>query len=297
MNRILLSLAAVAAIGATTRLAAADNWTASAPATANRFEPDLVAREDTEESMLSVSPDGSEIFWGVSRLWFPMTRVSEIWSAKREGGRWGAAARVPFSVGFSDGDPFLSYDGRQLFFISMRPRKDFDLYVINRGAGACARPRNLGAAVNSPHDELYPSMAADGTLYFASERSGEWRIYRSKRAADGSHGAAELLPGPVNRTGVWSFNPFITSDGRTLLFTSLGAKGGAGKGDIWVSRMEASGEFGTPRNLGPSVNSAEEEFHPTLSPDKRALFFIRRNTSGANGNADIYWMRTDGLGL
>jgi Tol biopolymer transport system component len=294
-----LSLAAAGSLAAQGPVS--KKWTAAAPAVAERFEPELVARGDTEESMLSVSPDGSQIFWGVSRLWFPMTRMSEIWTAKRENGRWLDASRAPFSIGFSDGDPFVSYDGKQIFFVSMRPvgppRKDFDLYVVDRGADGTASPKNLGPAVNSPQDEFYPSVAGDGTLYFASERSGEWKIYRSRRAADGSYGAAELLPGAVNQTGPWSFNPFITKDGKTLLFTSLNAKGGAGKGDIWVATAEPSGAFGAVRNLGPSVNTAEEEFHPTLSPDKRALFFIRRNTSRAGGNADVYWMRTDKLGL
>jgi hypothetical protein len=279
----------------------ADNWTASAPMTAQRFEPETVARADTEESMLTISPDMSEIYWGVSRFWFPMTRVSEIWTARRQGNGWGKAKRAPFSIGFSDGDPFVSYDGTQLFFASIRPvgppRKDFDLYVVDRMADGKATPRNLGPAVNSPVDELYPSVAADGTIYFASERSGEFKIYRSKRSADGSYGAAEALPAPVNQAGLWSFNPFISKDGRTLLFTALNREGGSGKGDIWIATRGTAGEFGTVRNLGPRVNTAEEEFHPTLSPDGRALFFIRRNTSSAAGNADVYWISTAQLGL
>jgi hypothetical protein len=44
------------------------------------------------------------------------------------------------------------------------------------------------------------------------------------------------------------------------------------------------------------VNTAQDEFHPTLSPDGRALFFIRR-ASGPDANADIYWVSTAALGL
>jgi Tol biopolymer transport system component len=251
--------------------------------------------------MMTLVPDGSAIFWGVSRQWFPMSRVSEIWTARRKGNGW-AAERAPFSLGYSDGDPFVSYDGQRIFFVSVRPvngppRKDFDLYVVDRtAAGAYGKPRHLGASVNSPEDELYPTVAGDGTLYFGSDRSGTWRIYRARRAADGSYGAPELLPEPVNVAGTWSFNPFIAEDGKTLIFTALNRKGGAGKGDIWVADMGTSTEFRTVRNLGPTVNTAEEEFHPTLSPDKKALFFVRRG-SGPGANADIHWMRTDGLGF
>jgi Tol biopolymer transport system component len=224
--------------------------------------------------------------------------VSEIWTARRAGSSW-KAKRADFSTGFSDGDPFVSHDGKQIFFASVRPvgrpRKDFDIYVVDRTATGYGAARNLGGAINSPEDELYPSMAGDGTLYFASERSGTWKTYRAKRAADGSYPTAELLPETVNSPGAWNFNPYISKDGRTLIFTSQ-RKGGAGKGDIWVAKMGASGEFEAARNLGAAVNTSEDEFHATLSPDKRALFFVRR-ASSPGANADLYWISTKSLGL
>jgi Tol biopolymer transport system component len=138
-------------------------------------------------------------------------------------------------------------------------------------------------------------MAGDGTLYFASDRSGTWKTYEAKRAADGTYPTAELLPATVNAEGSWNFNPFISQDGKTLIFTSQ-RKGGAGKGDIWVAKKGPSGEFETARNLGPRINTAEDEFHATLSPDKRALFFVRR-TGVPGAKADLFWLSTEGLGL
>jgi hypothetical protein len=60
--------------------------------------------------------------------------------------------------------------------------------------------------------------------------------------------------------------------------------------------MGASGEFEEARNLGPRINTPDDEFHATLSPDKRALFFVRR-TSTPDANADLYWVSTEGMGL
>jgi hypothetical protein len=95
-----------------------------------------------------------------------MSRVSEIWTARRRAEGWTAGERAPFSTGFSDGDPFVSPDGRKLFFVSMRPvrgpRKDFDLYVTERGEQGWGPARNLGADGHSADDEFYPSVAADG---------------------------------------------------------------------------------------------------------------------------------------
>ena len=276
-------------------------WTAQAPSVAERFEPTVVARPNTEESMLTVGPGGSEIFWGVSRVWFPLSRVSEIWTARRTSQGWSAGERAPFSFGYSDGDPFVSADGQRVYFVSVRPvrapRRDFDVYVVERTANGWGPARNLGPNVNSPEDELYPSVAADGTIYFASERSGTWHIWRARLQSDGSYGRAEEVPAPVNLPNLWTFNPFISSDGRTLVFTGLNRPGGTGKGDIWIARADAAGVFGSVRNAGPAVNTSEEEFHPTISPDSRALFFVRRNTSRPDGNADVFWIRTEAVGL
>ncbi len=293
-----LTILAALLVPASSLSAQAPTWTASAPAVAAKFQPRIVARPDTEESMMTLSPDASEIFWGVSREWFPLSRVSEIWTARRRGHSW-RAKRADFSTGFSDGDPFVSHDGKQIFFVSVRPvgrpRKDFDIYVVDQTASGFGAARNLGGAVNSPEDELYPSMAAYGTLYFASDRSGTWKTYRARRAADGTYPNAELLPATVNAEGSWNFNPFISADGTTLIFTSQ-RRGGAGKGDIWVAKMEPSGGFGPARNLGPRINSAEDEFHATLSPDGRALFFVRR-TGDPDASADLYWISTAALRL
>jgi Tol biopolymer transport system component len=283
------------------QIAYAKNWTEAAPAEATRFAPGVVARADTEESMITVSPNGREIFWGVSEMWFPMSRVSEIWTARYRNGKWTRRQRVSFSTGYSDGDPFISYDGRQIFFASLRPvggpRKDFELFVVDRTATGYGSPRHVGRTVSSPQDELYPSVAADGTLYFGSERSGVWGIYRARKNPDGKYGEPELLPAPVNVTGSWSFNPFISRDGRTLLFTSLNRPGGLGQGDIWHAALGASGEVISVKNLGPLVNSANDDFHPTLSPDGRALFFMRRDHGSKTPNADAFWISTAKLGL
>ena len=91
--------------------------------------------------------------------------------------------------------------------------------------------------------------------------------------------------------------PYISRDGRTLLFTSLNRPGGHGLGDIWHASLGSSGEVISVKNLGPSVNSASDDFHPTLSPDGRPLFYMRRDHGSKTPNADAYWIRTNGLGL
>ena len=271
------------------------SWTASAPERVEPFLPGIVSGPATEESMVNSTPDGRTLYWGASRLWFAVTRVAEIRTSTLGPDGWSPARTAPFSRGFSDSDPFPTRDGLGVFMSSMRPvdgspRRDFDIWFVPRAGDAFGPARNLGSAVNSPDDELYATAANDGTLYFGSNRTGLWRIYRAHRQADGSYAQAEPLPEPVNLSGIWSFNPFISADGRLLIFTSLNRPGGYGKGDLWIARAGSDGRFGQPVNLGPTINTAEEEFHATLTPDERALIFVRRNTSRADGNAEAMWV-------
>ncbi|QNM82265.1 PD40 domain-containing protein [Sphingomonas sabuli] len=276
--------------------AASPSWLADAPREPEKFLPSIVARPDTEESMLTLSSAG-DIYWGVSRKWFPMSRVSEIWTARQVGGEW-KSERAAFSAGYSDVDSFVTGDGKTVFFVSMRPapapRQDFDLYVVDRTDAGFGKARNLGPGVNSPQDDLFPSVADDGTLYYGSFKSGVPHIYRARRLPNGDYGPAESVGEPVNLPNLWSFNPFISPDGKTLVFTAFNRPGGMGKGDIWVATMQPDGTFGDVRNLGSKINTADDEFHPTLSPDRSAFFFIRRGSDAA-ANADIYWMSAKGL--
>jgi hypothetical protein len=70
---------------------------------------------------------------------------------------------------------------------------------------------------------------------------------------------------PDNPTASWNFNPEISPDGTILFFTSLRAAG-HGFGDLHVAFRQCDG-WSEPRNLGPPVNTADDEYHPTLSPD------------------------------
>src|SRR5262249_58190426 len=136
-----------------------------------------------------------------------MKRVMWILVSRLRDGAWTKPEIAPFSGRYSDIDPTLSPDGKQLFFASTRPtegtepRKDFDLWVVERQGTGWGEPRNLGAPVNSSGSESTTSVTADGTLYFASAgrdggRAGR-RPFRSKLGA-GRYRAPHPLPPPLH---------------------------------------------------------------------------------------------------
>lgn len=278
-------------------------------AAAELFAPATIS-DGREQWRITFTPDGRTAYFAAGDGFFPVTRQATIYLSHRRGPEWSPPEVAPFSGVYSDMDPFVSPDGQRLYFSSIRPvggvmPVDLDLWMVERGPHGWSEPVHLGPEVNSPADELYASASADGTLYFASgplfpEPGRHWDIYSAARDRDGFRPREALGPG-VNRApaglageglqDAWEFNPEISADGRTLLFTSL-RPGGYGWGDLYVSHR-VDGEWTPARNLGPPVNTAADEYHPTLSRDGRDLYFLRR----AGEAGDFYVIGTEHLGL
>ncbi|HEU0301094.1 MAG TPA: hypothetical protein VFR37_16640 [Longimicrobium sp.] len=276
--------------------------------TAQVFAPGVIS-DAREQWRITFTPDGGTAYFTTSDFFFPITRQATIYLSHLQDGDWTTPQVAPFSGTYSDIDPFLSPDGERLYFSSIRPVDgvmygDIDLWMVERTPDGWSEPIHLGPEVNSPGaDELYPSASADGTLYFASgpffpQPGQHFDIYSAQRDGDGFAPRQPLGAG-VNTTPVaggglqdaWEFNPEISVDGRTLVFTSL-RPGGYGLGDLYVSHLQ-QGEWSAAGNLGPLVNTAADEYHPTLSRNRQDLYFVRR-AFPVRGN--FYHIPTGALG-
>ncbi len=73
----------------------------------------------------------------------------------------------------------------------------------------------------------------------------------------------------------WDGAPSISADSLTLFFDSF-RSGVIGGQDLFVTtRTTKDDEWGEPVNLGPIVNSGNNEWTPSISADGLALFFVR----------------------
>jgi hypothetical protein len=97
--------------------------------------------------------------------------------------------------------------------------------------------------------------------------------------------------GPVVNSTFADFDPFISKDGLSLYFAAGRGRGGFGQRDLWVSRRASrNAPWGSPKNLGPTINTAVHEVKPTLSPDGRRLYFASDRLGGF-GAFDLYVSR------
>ncbi len=263
---------------------------------------------------LTMTPDGREIYYCVAMGGF---RVTAIMVTKLVDGRWTRPEVAPFSAraGWANLEPCISPDGQQFFFMSDRPVTDedpgnADIWVMDREGDRWGTPRNLGAPINTPGEEYYPSVTHDGTLYFtrADPETRVDHIYRS-RLVGGEYQEAEMLPEQVN-CGRNRFNAWVAADESFIIVPTVGMEDTLGGVDYYISFRDDDDHWTDPLNMGDRVNSSDgREWSASVSPDGQYLFFMSARApdldetvpmdyariqdlqdSPANGNANIYWM-------
>ena len=111
---------------------------------------------------------------------------------------------------------------------------------------------------------------------------GDWSTATRVEAASGTDAA---FNGP-SLDGC----PFIAPDGKTFYMAS-NRSGGLGGIDIWVSSRASSGDpWGAPVNLGAPINSASNDFCPTIARDGKTLYFVS-SRPGFCGGDDVFTSR------
>ena len=93
-------------------------------------------------------------------------------SRKGAEGEWSEPELLPFNEnGFMYTHPALSADGNTLYFASdkLGGLGGMDLYRTTWNGSAWSQPENLGGGVNTPGNEVFPSLKHADTLYFSSD--------------------------------------------------------------------------------------------------------------------------------
>jgi len=158
---------------------------------------------------------------------------------------------------------------------------------------------NLGPAVNSPYPEYLPSLTADGRrLYFTSRRPQAGKepnpltggydedLYWCERDENGRWQPAQPLGPPINSDRNEGA-AFFSADGQWAFITLCDRADGLGSCDIYFSELDGD-RWLPPKNLGPAVNSSAWESHPSLTHDRKRLYFAS-SRPGGQGGSDIWY--------
>jgi len=113
-------------------------------------------------------------------------------------------------------------------------------------------------------------------ICFSENVAGMWTVIKS-------------IGDKVNSENTWESQPSVTSDGKTLYFIS-DREGGLGGYDIYTTSKDKDGEWGTPENLGPGINTAGNEKSPFIHTDSQTLYFSSNGLMGLGGY-DIFFSK------
>ncbi len=95
----------------------------------------------------------------------------QIYISTLDNGKWESVKPFPYnSDNYSCAHPALSPDGQKLYFASDMPGSlgGMDLWVSSRSNNRWDVPVNLGPKINTKGNDVFPTMAEDGNLYFSS---------------------------------------------------------------------------------------------------------------------------------
>ena len=107
-------------------------------------------------------------------------------------------------------------------------------------------------------------------LYISTKKNGEWTT-------------PQLMP--INSPDSWDSSPTFSGDGKTIYFAS-DRPGGLGGSDIYRTRLNDRGRWADVQNMGPTINTLEDEMFPYVSPDNK-LYFSSTGHAGF-GMLDVF---------
>ena len=162
----------------------------------------------------------------------------------------------------------------------------------NSGGGVHLKPKIFMGDLSSKYNDGPICFSKDyNTVYFtrnnsnkkfiSSERTYKLKIFEAGLNQNGFDRAREL---PFNSNNFNCAHPSLSNDG-TLLFFASDMEGGFGGMDIYYTKKEGD-VWGTPVNLGATVNTAGTEVFPFIAAN--GLLYFSSNGHDGIGGLDVY---------
>lgn len=271
------------------------------------FDPEPVPGISTAEYeyLPIISPD-NEVALFTRRLKIPSMRdditpqgkfKERFMVSRRWDGAFGPGDFMPqpFNLNDNEGGATLTIDNKELFYTLCRYTNDrryynCDICTSRRTGNTWSEITSIGDAVNLPDTwESQPSVTSDGmTLYFVSDRPGGYGgydLYKTTRDSIGVWSRPVNLGPAINTTGNEK-SPYIHTDSQTLYFSSDGLVGLGGY-DIFFTKLDSSGTWKEPKNIGYPINSFEDDLGFFVSTDGLNGYFASNKFEGFGG-WDLY---------
>lgn len=205
-------------------------------------------------------------------------------------------------------NPILSRDGKTLFFARKNSSENTggkndpqDIwYSVYDEKSGWSESKNMGSEVNTRFADNLTAVGDDNdVLYFYIATKNNIGYFTSKKLVNNNWSKSKPVGLEVINESRY-LESSMNKEGNVILFTAKNCNNvkyqkDIDERDIYVSIKGPNGKWSKPVNLGSLVNSASDEFSPSLAADGRTLYFASKGRAGY-GNADIYMTRRTGTG-
>lgn len=190
--------------------------------------------------------------------------------------------------------PVISADGQRIYFCRNQDNSSEDIFVAEKQDSSWGTALPL-SSLNTPKGYQAPlSVSTDGAtlLYYDGGQ-----VKYAERQAEGWSSGKPFFSS-ANEPD-WQGMTTLSSDGQTVIFAArsiqcVGARNHSNI-DLFIAHRQPDGQWGTPRNLGPAINTPFEDRSPFLHPDQRTLYFSSDGHGGL-GELDVFVTRRIGNG-
>ena len=214
---------------------------------------------------------------------------------------------------YPDYSAVISADESTLIFTSRRPGSTGgektdddqfleDIYVCYKKQDSTwTTAKSIGSNINSSGSESNLGLSPDGQQLYVYKDVNGGDIFYSNLIGDTW---SSLTPFSENiNSSNWESHATISVDGSTFYFVSDRKEGGFGGRDIWRCVKLPNGKWSLPTNLGPNINTKEDEDSPFIHPDGVTLFFSSKGHKNMGGfdvfksykDADGKWNEPENL--
>lgn len=262
---------------------------------ANLVVEELRGNVNTEfqEFSPSLSPDGRTLFFYSKR---DRRQYTDIFTSKLKAyGTWDYPQEVKeINSDFDDQSPFITADGKYLFFSSNRDGAweaklgngkigvSRDIFYSEWNGKSWGEPIPLPVEINTDMIEENPNFVGDTLLFtrYPFSKPELARIYISKRKGKEWSPAVALL-NPINDSNA-TIAASLSHDEKTIFFAS-NRRGGFGGFDIYSSSWNGNQAYGEIENLGKDFNTEGDEAYFSYHRPTKTILFCRRD-EGKNFN-------------
>ena len=177
-----------------------------------------------------------------------------------------------------------------------------DIYSFDvTDSGSYLNEDYLGSNINTKYHEGLASFDNEGNMYISRESFYENEYVKDPESNNItsligiykiSKGEKNVIALNINSVEYSVKNPSISSDGKTLYFSS-DMPGGFGNFDIYRGDIDENGNINNVENLGQKVNTEGQEMFPFIG-DKNNLYFSSDSQLGLGGLDVFFTKEVDG---